>query len=732
MKSLLLAGTCAMVFAIASPAFAQDQSAAASTQDASSSDEITVTANKRAENLQDTPAAITAISSDTLVAAGVSDIRAAQAFVPSARFQQESTSTQVYIRGVGSTLDFPQLEPPTAINFNGIYIPREATSVGLYDIAQVEVLPGPQGTLYGRSSLGGIVNVNFARPSLTNESKGLLEVGNYSLIHASGAQNVVLSDTLALRVAGDYQYHKGYMESGADSANNYGVRLSMLWRPSADFSAYVWGSVADVNGAPPNLVVKGVDRATGGVREHAFLQDNPWNDHLPAPYASILPFGQPNKGRYEYQNVMIGGEFAYDLSENVSLTYIPSYLDFSVAGAYWLAAFPAHKRDAYEQTTHELRLSGDAGWGNWLVGLYGFHLSSNGVFTFGGIDPATRTPGDFFDLGGDVTSPTNGFPVSVVDRNRLKGMAIFGQTVLNVNDAARITLGGRYGVDDRVGVGRYFNGAGLAPYTYEDTFRRFDYKVGIDYDIAPDVMIYAASQSGFQPGTFNPFASTASVSNKVGAAKLTGYTAGIKSRFLDRKVKLNAEFFFYDYRDLFASAYNTVLNLTQTFNASKVEIYGVQVDGVVDFSMEDRLSVSVGYLNARNKKFDLPDGTANYDGLQLQYAPDWTISANYHHDFQMKDGYLRASVGTRYESSFFADFSHTPGGKQKAYTKSDASITYYASNGKWSIGAWIKNIENEAVMAATAAGANIPANPLGATAYLEPPRTFGLRATVNF
>ena len=176
MRSLLLVGTCAMAIAIASPAFAQDQGAAASAQgdggrreastgSSNPSDEIIVTANKRTENLQDTPAAITAISSDLMVAAGVSDIRAVQAFVPSARFQQESTSTQVYIRGVGSTLDFPQLEPPTAINFNGIYIPREATSVGLYDIAQVEVLPGPQGTLYGRSSLGGIVNVNFARPS---------------------------------------------------------------------------------------------------------------------------------------------------------------------------------------------------------------------------------------------------------------------------------------------------------------------------------------------------------------------------------------------------------------------------------------------------------------------------------------------------------------------------------------------------------------------------------------
>ena len=121
-------------------------------------EEIVVTAEKRAENLQRTPAAITAITGDALVSAGVADIRAAQNLVPSVRFQAEGASTEIYIRGIGSTLDLPNIEPPTVMNFNGAYIPREGTSVGLFDIARIEVLPGTQGTLYGRAALGGAVN----------------------------------------------------------------------------------------------------------------------------------------------------------------------------------------------------------------------------------------------------------------------------------------------------------------------------------------------------------------------------------------------------------------------------------------------------------------------------------------------------------------------------------------------------------------------------------------------
>jgi iron complex outermembrane receptor protein len=674
--------------------------------------EIVVTAQKQSQSLQKAPVAITAIDSKALTSAGVTDIRAAQAFVPSVRFQQQNAATEIYIRGVGSTLDFPQVDPPNAFHFNGIYVPREGTSVPIYDVSQLEVLPGPQGTLYGRSALGGVVNVSLNRPTNKMETRILAEVGNYSMFHTTFVQNVPVSDTLSIRGAFDYNRHSGYMRSGADSADTWGARLSLEYKPSSEFTAYLWGAFVDKSGSPPNLVAKGVT-PTGALSVGSFIQNDPYNDLLPPALLAISPFGQVNARDMKYDNRMFGGQFDWRIADNATLTYIPSYLKFNVDVGYWLSGLPSNKNDHFEQTTHELRASGKHNWGSWLIGLYGYNMTSKGEFFVASFD-------------------NTGFPVSLIDRNRIKGIAGFGQLTYNITDNFHVTGGGRYSVDTRTGRGRFFNGIGILPFTSNQTYKHFDFKLGFNYAVAPGTMLYATVETGYQPGTYNTFASTPTVSNRVGAANLTAYTAGLKVRFADNKVTWNNEFYYYDYSDLFASAYNTVLNTTQTFNAKKVEIYGVQSDLIFNAGDNDRFNVTLGYLHARNKDFTLPDGTANFDGLQLQYAPDWTISAGYHHDFQMAKGYLRAQVSTRYESSFFADFSHTPGGKQGNYTKTDLSMTYYSEDDKWSLGAWVKNIENEAVIAATAGGSNFPANLQGATSYLEAPRTFGVRGTLNF
>jgi iron complex outermembrane receptor protein len=676
--------------------------------------DIVVTATKQSQSLQKVPVAITAISGDLLVARGITEIRGIQNFVPSARLAQEQASIEVYIRGVGSSLDYPQFEPPTSINFNGVYVPREGTSVGLYDVGQVEVLPGPQGTLYGGNTIGGTVNVNFRRPTDKLESEALIETGNYSLVHASFAQNVPISDVLAVRGAFDYTYHKGYQSSGADSADNFGARLSVLYKPTDTFSAYVWGAVADLNGHPANLVSKGVD-PSGALVPDRWLNNDPWDDQYHGALltqAQTLGNGQPQAEHWRYSNKMAGAEFNIKLSSGITLTYIPSYLKLMTSPDYWLTAVESNKTDHYEQTTHELRLAGTSGPVNWVAGLYGYYRTADDYFLVGGFDLASA------------------FPVTIIDRTRIKGIAGFGQAIVSVADGLRVTVGGRYSLDDRTGSGRFFDGTGLSPYTYAGHFHHLDYKVGLDYDVTSKILAYAVVQTGYQPGTFNPFASTPTLSNKINSAKLTSYSAGFKSHLFNSKVQLNNEVFYYDYRGLFISAYDTVNNTNRTFNADKVEIYGDQMDLVVQPTDNDQMTLSLGYLHARFKSFTLPDGT-NFNGNQLQQAPDWTISASVHHDFQMAKGYIRAEANGRYESSFFGDFTHTPGTHQEAYVKGDASLTYYDADQKWSFGAWVRNITNKAVSGPIASGSSVPFNALGATSFVEPPRTFGLRATVK-
>ena len=177
--------------------------------------------------------------------------------------------------------------------------------------------------------------------------------------------------------------------------------------------------------------------------------------------------------------------------------------------------------------------------------------------------------------------------------------------------------------------------------------------------------------------------------------------------------------------------FNTAI-LTQ-FNAQQTEIYGNQLDLLFQATDADRIGLSVGYLHARYEEFTVPPeiniGTTNRDfaGYQLQYAPDWTLTASWQHDFRLGSGMLRARLETRYEDSFWGTFAHDRGTQQQDYFKSNAALTWYPAAGRWSLGAWIRNIEDVAVLAATTTGQEGPY----ADAFIEAPRTYGLRFTLD-
>ncbi len=687
------AATCLCLFAATATAGANAEGDAGETR----LEEIVVTAQKRAESLQRTPAAVTALSGEALIAAGVTDIRAAQNLVPSVRFQMQNSSTEIYIRGVGSTLDLPNIEPPTVFNFNGVYIPREGTSVGLFDVASIEVLPGPQGTLYGRAALGGAVNVAFRRPAGEGGTEALLEVGDYSLVHASVAQDLPVNDRLALRAAADYIRHDGYQRTGADSKDDYGLRLSGLY-DDGRLSAYLWAHGAKKHGRSPNLVRRGFNGGAFDGDPDAFDGSDPWND--------VITSTEPDAGRQEYDNLVLGGEVAWKLG-GATLTWIPSYFHLDWAGNYWLENLPSFLSSHYNQVTQELRLAGHAGARTeWIAGLYAYRVTNDGEFAVAG------------------------FPLADVDRNRLEGLAAFGEATITLADRWRLTAGGRLSRDWREGEGVTAFGE---RYDADQAFDQLDWKLGLEFDAAPEALLYATVQTGYQPGTYNLFPATPQQSNEVREAELTAWSAGIKSRWLGGRLQLNSELFYYDYRDLLVQSFNLNTALLTTFNADKVETWGNQLDLQWLAGDRGRFSLSVGYLHARYEDFVVPPevnigpGPRDFGGYQLQYAPDWTVTAGYQHDFPLVDGYLRARVESRHESSFWGTFAHNRGTRQEAYTKSDASLTYFSGDGRWSLGLWARNLENEAVLAATTTGQFGPY----ADAFIEPPRTWGARFTLT-
>jgi iron complex outermembrane recepter protein len=666
--------------------------------------EITVTAEKQSTNLQKTAAEVTALPAVELIEAGITDLRQAQMLVPSVRFQAEGNNTQVFVRGVGANLDFPNVEPNVAFNFAGVYQPREATSAAFFDVAQFEVLPGSQGTLYGRSAIGGTINLTPTKPGFNNDGETLLELGNHEAVHVTVTQNVKASETVALRAAVDYAYNDGYEVTGAFSKNDLSARLSALINPNDRLSIYLWAQAADKKGFTENLVNKGTNPATGTYCEMCYFYGNVWNDTRTGPYAA--PFGTTDAERNHYKTDMVGGQIDYQF-DGATLSYIPSYLYLDARPVYWLSAIESTNTAHYNQLTQELRLASTGeGPFKWLGGLYYYNSRNSGSeFLF------VNQPFSFYQ--------TN------VEGDRLKGYAAFGQMSFSVTDSFRIVGGGRASSTDRTAHGFEVVALGGTPYEFDKTYKHFDWKVGLEKDLTPKVMLYGVVQTGFQPGTFNALPNTPTFSNEVQPEKLISYTAGVKSRWFDDRLQINDELYYYNFHNLIIQSYDISAPYNLIFNGDKVAIRGNQLDVLTRVFAEDQANLNVAYSHARNVNVVDTAGN-NFNGLQPAYAPDWVIEAGYTHNMPIGSATLRAHIDWRWESSWFADYVHNKGTEQTASAKGDATLTYDATS--WTAGLWIKNITNKAVIAATAA-AGIPGP---ATAYLEDPRTFGARFTIKY
>lgn len=714
MSAKFVAWTASSMIALLAPgkALAQSADASARAQPQSGIEDIVVTAQKRSENLQKTAAAVTAITGSELVARGVGDLPSAQMVIPAARFQIDGNNIQVFIRGVGSNLDFANIEPSVAFNLNGVFVPREASSAAFFDLARLEVLPGPQGTLYGRGAIGGTINVGFTRPDFNEDGTATIEAGNFELVHGTLAQNFALSDQLAIRMAVDYVHRDGYFKSGAASADDVGGRLSLLYQPSDNFSAYAWAFGAKKNGSYQNVVNHSPD---------GFLTKNPYDDVTASEITRAIPnppipLGAVGAEDNDYGVFSAGGEFELDLSDAIKLVYIPGYTKLDSSPFGWVGSLLFNLDSHIETSSHELRLVGNAGAVDWIGGLFYYRQTNHGF------------------LDNYFSGLANSFVQRPVDvrSNHLNGAGIFGQGNLRLSEALRVTLGGRYSYDRRRAEGfdpeiRLAGAEATTPWAFKKSYSYFDWKAGIEYDLASRVMIYANAQTGHSPGTYNPISQNGLTAGNydgtiaVSKAKLTAFAGGVKSRFLDNRAQVNVEGFYYTYKGLIQQQFNASALFNPVFNADKVEVYGFQADLALEPTPADKFKTSVGYTHNRAKDFVTPSGT-DFSGIQSAYAPDWTILGSYTHLFDLPNGDVDATMAARYESSWFADFTHTPGTKQEATAKVDASLTYI-SDRNWQVGLWGKNLTNKVVLAAAAA-AGFPGP---ASGFLEAPRTYGIR-----
>lgn len=662
--------------------------------------DIVVTATRRTENIQKAPAAIVAVEGASLTERGVTTLAGLNAFVPSARFTMSGGQVvQVNIRGVGQSIDAPYIPEPVSTNYNDVYIPRVATgSAPLYDVARVEVLPGPQGTLYGKGAIGGVVNITNNAPT---ESLGLEltgEFGNYGLAHETAVINAPLGPDLAVRLAGDIQDRGAYFSNGMDNLHARSTRLSLLYTPTDNVSLLLWGSYTHrkYNPQPTNYVLPTVNKDP---------YDQPGADPVTG-----LDFDQLFAVD---ELIVLGGKLDFKLGP-VDLTYVPSYLAFNSRSSTSVAGLPVTGRFRPRQTTHELRLSADLTDRLSILGsVYYYH-------------------NDTFQLA-SVAGDALGSRLNAVS----EGISQSGQIRYEVTDGIRLTAATRYSHDTMTPKNAVSFAGGFAlPFLFPEKKKwdNVDWKVEAEVDVGPQSMVYGNIQTAYQPGGYQTFALTSGV--KLEEENILGFTMGMKNRFLNNTLQINTEAFLYEYKNLIiATLQNGVID---NFSVPKSRVYGNQLDLAYSPNRLVRAYVSVGLLSAKIRELAISPApglpAVSYKGKKLPNAPKTNITFGVEHGFELGDGSrITINADSSYNSGYYQVYDNANGLKQKSFTKTDASVTYSPSSGAWSLTAFVRNIEDQETFESglvTPYAAVLP--DFGRAVYFGPPRTYGVRLHVMF
>ncbi len=753
---------CAML-----PAAALAQEAAAAAEETATPDDggvadIVVTAQRRSESSQKAPISISVLSQETLRQAGVSQATDLSRITPGVQIAMGGSATQVFVRGAGTPTTTPLSDPSVSLNVDGVYIARSQSFSGtLFDLERVEVLKGPQGTLYGRNSSGGALNVVAATPKL-GETTGYVQLGaqSYNGVNAEAAVNIPVGDTVAIRAAGQIVHRDGYINDGLDDDKHQSARVQVLYKPSSDFSLRLWGNYQHIGGNGPGYVSYNPSPLTPG---GANVPSDPWTSVIPTVNAAFAPYSPGFNAAEAYQSINSWNVHAQaDVNLGFgTLTLIPAYQDVKIRAA----SFPGIK---YSTTNY---LTG-APQGSQATSLEA-RISDNGGSRL------TYTVGFFYyneDLNNNSTvylgrSSTTGAPTAITYAANLntKSYAGFGQASYELFDGFKLIGGLRYTDETHL----VANGAqcrlsdypastpctasptGLPDASNNPVYvlssrlhdTQVNYKAGFEYELAPQNMIYATVSTGFKAGG-QPVAAVPAYLPET----LTAYTVGSKNRFFGGKLQANLELFWWDFSNKQEAlqrldAYGT--SQSTTINAGKATSKGVSIDLRAKVTPNDTLSFNGEYNHARYGDFiwtaysrppstgcafaAIPSTTnysVNCSGYQMMRSPDWSGSASYAHTFDMANGgRVDANVNTTFASSRWVHTSFIPNSRIGKYALLNVGLTYVSPDGKLSVDLFGQNLTNKAVY--TGGDQNPLKGGLFAAA-IAAPRVFGGRVRLGF
>ncbi|UNU43006.1 TonB-dependent receptor [Sphingopyxis sp. YF1] len=689
MKLILRAGIAAAGLIVAMPAFAQEADAAADAgADAASSgiEDIVVTARKRAESVQDVPVAITAMSGDQMVDRSVKDITDIAASTPSFFAQTSSADPAallVSMRGQSATDALMTLDSPVGVYVDGVYLPR---SIGLraamVDIERVEVLRGPQGTLFGKNTTGGAVSITTRQPDLL-ETGGFVSMilGERGKMEATGALNVPLvRDVLAVRAVVQYSGNNGYGRNllgqriGGDVTKT--GRLNVAFAPSdrlrvnlsADYQRIKGDGIITrlswlnpIGGAAPlpaptnllraTLAQQGLaDTPANRATAYAFLQQALLGNGTGSFYDAPTTSPQSN----EYEGYGVSGTIEYDVSDYLSVKSITanrwadrdSYVDFDGTP---MVLFEPHYVTQSKVFSQELQLLSDpAERLSWILGGYYSKETGNEFTVSRTLPPILPTNPGISD--GDVTN---------------KSVAVFGQANYRVSDAVRVTAGLRWTEETKSLLTRNRNALGCNIPTsiringacegyLSDTYSDWSYLVSLDWTPGSGTLFYARTSRGFKgggqnlrgqasdPRTFNPFR----------PETVTDYEVGAKLDLFDRRLRMNLAGYHAIYEDIqrSTSIQPPVGSATTLItNAAKAKINGIEAE--ITAQPTDRLTLNVNssYTDAGYSRFIDPILGDRSD--ERFPVPRWTLATNLTYELPTSLGDLKFIAGWNWRSA---------------------------------------------------------------------------------
>lgn len=696
-------------------------------------EEVVVTAQRRGEDLQDVPIAIAAFPEDAIRDFGIADLQGLQTITPGLVINNTSSSASPYLRGVGTRLSTLGLESSVAVYIDDRYVSR--TSAAMFDLAdvqRVEVLKGPQGTLYGRNASGGAIRVITRVPGDEFAGELTASVGSFKQVNLRGYAGGAITEQLKISVTGASNTRDGYADNvflgtQANEQDFRALRTKLVWEPTdrVDFtlSGAYW-SRDDTNGNQ--------QQALDTARENVGLARGGMAGDGRDKIASSI------RGNIEADELSIDfrANVAFDGFEVSSITtYAESRPDGEVdSDGTSSPTLDTHTFEEADTLTQEFQvLSADEGPWKWVVGAFYFDQEGAASFT-----------ADFlFRFGPGVL--TN--ELQEVDTT---AYALFGQASYELSESLSLTVGGRLSYEEKDV--RQFKIPGATgsnvslPFQDSADWSDFTPKITLRHYSAAG-MIYATCSEGFKSGGFNYPASSPSAV-PLDQEEITQYELGYKGALPGNRLRLNTSLFYYDYVDLQVTraASNEGGVALTTENAANASVLGLDVDAT--WLMGDRLQITaaMSLLDTRYSDYDasarvaaadlVAGGGPGYgvvlfdaDGESLLRAPDFSGFLSARYEIDLPSGTMPLTVTYSYTGEYDFDFVGSPSTgalTQDAVGLLGARASYRAANGRWRVSVWGNNLTDEEYFN------EVVANGFSLRGNWAAPRTYGVDLSLFF